>query len=56
VSKNLTMLEGTVWAEDEQRTSRIVFIGKLLKPAGFEKILRHCLTKEPVQNTHTFYT
>jgi len=55
VGKNLTMQEGAEWAEDEQRISRIVFIGKLsagdpVKPDGFEKMLRHCLTKEPVWN------
>lgn len=59
VSKNLTMMEGATWAEDEPQMSRIVFIGKLLKPAGFEKILRHCLTKEVVwttPDTATFYS
>lgn len=48
VSKTLTLTEGTPWAEGEDRITRIVFIGRLLKPAGFEKMLRHCLTKEPV--------
>jgi len=50
VSKTLTLTEGASWADDEDRITRIVFIGKLLKPAGFEKMLRHCLTKEPVWN------
>lgn len=48
VGKNLTMIDGASWEDDEPRQSRIVFIGKLLKPAGFEKMLRQCFTKEPV--------
>ncbi|WP_080054216.1 CobW family GTP-binding protein [Spirosoma aerolatum] len=48
VGKNLTMIDGATWENDEPRLSRLVFIGKLLKPAGFEKMLRQCFTKEPV--------
>ncbi len=47
VSKSVTLTEGADWQPDEERISRIVIIGKLLKPAGFEKMLRHCLAKEP---------
>lgn len=50
VSKSVTLVEGADWQENEERLSRIVIIGKLLKPAGFEKMLRQCLTKEPVWN------
>lgn len=48
VGKSVTLVEGADWQAGEERLSRIVIIGKLLKPAGFEKMLRHCLTKEPV--------
>jgi G3E family GTPase len=43
VSHYLSITEGQVWGQDEERMSRIVFIGKRLKPAGFEKMLRQCL-------------
>jgi G3E family GTPase len=42
VSEYLAMTEGEPWGADEERISRIVFIGKRLKPEGFEKFLRHC--------------
>lgn len=48
VGKSLTLMEGADWQPGEDRISRIVFIGKLLKPDGFEKLLRHCLAKEPL--------
>lgn len=47
VGKSVTLVEGADWHEGEARLNRIVIIGKLLKPAGFEKMLRQCLTKEP---------
>ncbi len=34
---------GEAWQADEARTSRLVFIGKRLRPEGFEKMLRDCL-------------
>lgn len=46
VGKNITLLEGTPWQEDEEQLSRVVVIGKLLKPEDFEKMLRQCLSKE----------
>lgn len=46
VGKNLTMIDGVSWEVDEHPESRIVFIGKLLKPEGFEKMLRQCFTKD----------
>jgi G3E family GTPase len=46
VGKNITLLEGTPWQEDEEQLSRVVIIGKLLKPEDFEKMLRQCLSKE----------
>ncbi len=47
VGKTMTIAEGADWQPGEERISRIVIIGKLLKPAGFEKLLQHCLVKEP---------
>jgi len=46
VGKSLSIEGGREWAADEARISRVVFIGKMLKPAGFEKMLRQCLSKE----------
>jgi G3E family GTPase len=46
VGKTLTLTEGADWQPGEPRISRVVFIGKLLKPAGFEKLLRHCFAKD----------
>ncbi len=46
VGKNITLLEGTPWQEGEEQLSRVVIIGKLLKPEDFEKMLRQCLSKE----------
>ncbi len=43
VSHYLGITEGQAWGQEEERMSRIVFIGKRLKPAGFEKMLRQCL-------------
>ncbi len=43
VGRTLTITEGAPWQPDEDRVSRVVFIGKLLKPAGFEKMLRQCI-------------
>ena len=45
VGKSLSIEDGRQWADDEARISRVVFIGKMLKPAGFEKMLRQCLRK-----------
>lgn len=46
VGQSLSISGGAPWKENEERTSRIVFIGKLLKPEGFEELLRSCLAKE----------
>jgi G3E family GTPase len=48
VGKSVTLVEGAIWQEGEERLSRIVVIGKRLKSADLEKMLRQCLTKEPV--------
>lgn len=45
VGKSLAIEPGREWEPNEPKISRIVFIGKLLKPAGFEKMLRQCLSK-----------
>ncbi|RCR65564.1 CobW family GTP-binding protein [Larkinella punicea] len=47
VGRTLTLTEGADWQPGEPRITRIVFIGKRLKPAGFEKLLRHCFAKDP---------
>ncbi|QMW00720.1 CobW family GTP-binding protein [Spirosoma foliorum] len=46
VGSTMTLAEGANWLPDESRISRIVFIGKLLKPEGFETLLKDCLTKD----------
>jgi G3E family GTPase len=38
----LGISEGNTWGADEERISRLVFIGKNLKAEGFEKFLRQC--------------
>ena len=43
VNTDLAMSYGNAWEPGETRYSRIVFIGKNLKPEGFETMLRHCL-------------
>lgn len=43
VNANLVVDYGEEWLVDEPRHSRIVFIGKNLQPAGFERILKQCL-------------
>lgn len=43
VSTTLTVDEGEPWAEGEARISRVVFIGRRLRPEGFERMLRQCL-------------
>jgi len=43
VSNDLALTAGNLWMPDEERTSRIVFIGKKLKPDGFENMLKQCL-------------
>jgi len=43
VSHYLAITEGKPWEQEEERVSRIVFIGKRLQAAGFEKMLRQCL-------------
>lgn len=43
VAHYLGITEGQPWGKEEERVSRIVFIGRRLKPAGFEKMLRQCL-------------
>ncbi len=46
VSHYLAITEGKAWEKDEEKLSRIVFIGKGLKAAGFEKMLRDCLFRD----------
>jgi G3E family GTPase len=43
VINDLAITNGEPWAHDAEKTSRIVFIGKNLEPAGFEKMLKQCL-------------
>ncbi|HVU98713.1 MAG TPA: GTP-binding protein [Puia sp.] len=43
VAHYLSVGEGKPWGAEEDRISRIVFIGKNLNPQGFEKMLRQCL-------------
>ncbi|QJD95457.1 GTP-binding protein [Mucilaginibacter robiniae] len=43
VNANLVVEYGEEWQDDELKQSRIVFIGKQLKPAGFERMLKLCL-------------
>ncbi|WP_080054246.1 CobW family GTP-binding protein [Spirosoma aerolatum] len=47
VGRTMTCTEGADWADHETRISRIVFIGKWLKPAGFELLLQESLANEP---------
>lgn len=46
VSNLLSVSEGRPWSANEQRNSRIVFIGKQLNPHAFEAILRQCLVSK----------
>ena len=43
VMKNLFIEEGESWKEGEVKNSKFVFIGKNLKKAGFDKMLKQCL-------------
>ena len=43
VGNFLEFEQGEEWQAGEDRTSRVVFIGKRLRPEGFEKMLRECL-------------
>jgi G3E family GTPase len=43
VMNDLAVAAGDAWADEAERNSRIVFIGKNLNPDGFEKMLRQCL-------------
>ncbi|ANH84028.1 hypothetical protein A8C56_17595 [Niabella ginsenosidivorans] len=45
VAHYLAITEGKDWLPGEERKSRIVFIGKGLKAAVFEKILEQCIRK-----------
>ncbi len=45
VGQSLSITGGAPWGEKEERTSRMVFIGKLLKPEGFEQLLKSCLAR-----------
>ncbi|MEN0053791.1 MAG: GTP-binding protein [Mucilaginibacter sp.] len=42
VINDLAVATGDKWANDAEKNSCIVFIGKNLEPAGFEKMLRQC--------------
>ncbi len=43
VMNDLAVAAGDAWADNTEKNSRIVFIGKNLNPAGFEKMLKQCL-------------
>jgi G3E family GTPase len=45
VGKSLSISGGKEWGENEEKVSRIVFIGRNLKPQGFEKLLNGCFAK-----------
>jgi G3E family GTPase len=42
VINDLAVATGEEWANETEKNSRIVFIGKNLEPAGFEKMMRQC--------------
>jgi G3E family GTPase len=42
VMNDLAVAAGENWTNEAERNSRIVFIGKNLEPAGFEKMLKQC--------------
>lgn len=45
VGEFLSITYGETWKDGEPRFSRMVFIGKLLRPEGFEKLMRDSLAK-----------
>lgn len=45
VGKTLMVTPGNRWKPEEDKRSRMVFIGRHLKPAGFEKMIRQCARK-----------
>lgn len=49
VGKSLLVTSGRSWKPQESKSSKIVFIGKQLRPAGFEKMLRHCIRRPQKQ-------
>ncbi len=46
VAHYLGITEGRDWEKNEEKVSRIVFIGKRLKPDGFEKMLQSCFYRD----------
>ncbi len=54
VSYDLSLATGNNWTADEERLSRIVFIGKKLKPEGFEKMLRQCLYNSNLAKDYSY--
>lgn len=46
VGSKLSVEEGREWLPDEEKVSRIVFIGKNLGKEGYEKMLKQCLKIE----------
>ena len=48
VMTDTAITTGARWKKDEERRSRIVFIRKNLKPAGFEKMLNNCLAAQSI--------
>ena len=46
VMKSLFIDDGEEWEEEEPKVSKFVFIGKGLKPKGFEKMIRDCRLKD----------
>lgn len=45
VRNMLGLSDGTPWQPDEPRMSKIVFIGKGVKPESIERVFRNCLVK-----------
>ncbi|HEY0245796.1 MAG TPA: GTP-binding protein [Mucilaginibacter sp.] len=48
VATDTAISTGNKWKKNEVRNSRIVFIGKDLKPEGFEKMLRNCFSSHSI--------
>ncbi|KAB7727344.1 GTP-binding protein [Rudanella paleaurantiibacter] len=47
VGQTLTLVDGAPWQTDDERVSRLVFIGRGLKTAELETMLGQCFSKEP---------
>lgn len=53
VGQSLLISPGSAWKPHEERKSRMVFIGKHLKPEGFDQMLRECM-HDSEHNTHSY--